>query len=514
MALNKNTLQAWLSDKKAEIQREYLKDAAPWMIGFSGGKDSSVVAQLIWMAIADLPEELRSKMVYITSVDTMVENPVVVHNLKKTHQTINAQASEHNMPFEAKMLYPEVNQRFWSNFIGRGYVTPRLNLRWCTDRLKIRPANLFSEHLINTHQKAVMAIGVRIDESANRAKSIRKHSTEGSSMHPSPTQPGLMIYSPIVDLSSDDVWYFIFENRHPFSMETNAINSELFAMYMDAMDSGECPMVLDTSTPSCGKSRFGCWTCTLVSEDKSMNAMVGTAEHAWMKPLRDLRDEMDHHGKDIEGRDKRELDVQSREIFKSKGHYFVYQGKLVHGAYTQKTRVMYLLKLLSAQKKIREDAPDKYKSIEIISLAELEEIRRIWVEEKMEIEDYVPQIYRMVYEEKYPGDEDKYSHYAGINYPLRSECIRTADYEFHRNVAVTLRRHEIKKSTANELFGGVEFELETLKQIAELQIRYQFLNSDDALDFMIAEDKIAIEKNIDEQKINIIETANQLSLGL
>ena len=67
-------------------------------------------------------------------------------------------------------------------------------------------------------------------------------------------------------------------------------NKDLLAMYSGASADGECPLVIDSSTPSCGNSRFGCWVCTMVTEDKSMAAMIqNDEEKAWMLPMLEFR---------------------------------------------------------------------------------------------------------------------------------------------------------------------------------------------------------------------------------
>lgn len=48
------------------------------------------------------------------------------------------------------------------------------------------------------------------------------------------------------------------------------------SLYADA-DSGECPFAgihAGGQTQSCGNSRFGCWVCTVVKEDKSLNGFI------------------------------------------------------------------------------------------------------------------------------------------------------------------------------------------------------------------------------------------------
>lgn len=58
---------------------------------------------------------------------------------------------------------------------------------------------------------------------------------------------------------------------------------------MDSSAQGECPLVIDESTPSCGNSRFGCWTCTVVTKDKAMESLIKNGEE-WMSPLLKYRD--------------------------------------------------------------------------------------------------------------------------------------------------------------------------------------------------------------------------------
>ena len=67
-----------LSDIYSVIQKVYLSDKKPWVVGYSGGKDSTCTLQLVWNALAKLPQEKRQKPVYVISSDTLVETPVIV----------------------------------------------------------------------------------------------------------------------------------------------------------------------------------------------------------------------------------------------------------------------------------------------------------------------------------------------------------------------------------------------------------------------------------------------------
>lgn len=164
-------------------------------------------------------------------------------------------------------------------------------------------------------------------------------------------------------------------------------------MYQGASADGECPLVVDSTTPSCGDSRFGCWTCTLVEKDKSMSAMIqNDEEKEWMLPLLELRN-------DLDVADDRHL----RDFRRMNGSVQLFHGKPIPGPYTQESRERWLQRLLEAQAWIRVNGPDYVRSLELVTLAELEEIRRLWVVEKHEFEDHLPGIYELAMGEKYPG---------------------------------------------------------------------------------------------------------------
>ncbi|MGO9923443.1 MAG: DNA phosphorothioation system sulfurtransferase DndC, partial [Isosphaeraceae bacterium] len=56
-----------------EMRARYLADSVPWVVGYSGGKDSSATLQLVWLAIRKLPAAERAKPIHVISTDTLVE---------------------------------------------------------------------------------------------------------------------------------------------------------------------------------------------------------------------------------------------------------------------------------------------------------------------------------------------------------------------------------------------------------------------------------------------------------
>ena len=370
-----------------EIQALYFEDDIPWVIGYSGGKDSTAVVQLVWLALEQLPKEKLHKLVYIISTDTLVENPVVSTWVTSSLNKMEEAALKAELPIRTQQLLPKIKDTFWVNLIGKGYPAPRPKFRWCTERLKIKPVDEFIKSVVAENGEAIVLLGTRKAESSVRAHRLNKYSANSTrdllSKHQSIASAS--VYAPIADWSNDDVWLFLMQKKNSWGHN----NKDLLTMYQGATEDGECPLVIDTTTPSCGSSRFGCWVCTLVSEDKSMTAMIqNDAEKIWMLPLLQLRNKLDEH--DHDKRDFRRLNgsVQLKHTV----------DELIPGPYTQASREDWLSKLLEAQETVRKnpETPDFMKDINLITQNELDEIRRIWVVEKYEIEDSLPRIFERV----------------------------------------------------------------------------------------------------------------------
>lgn len=428
-----------------EVRELYLSDKVPWIIGYSGGKDSTAVLQLVWSAIAALPPEKHHKPIHVISTDTLVENPIVASWVAKSLEIMRRAAEADNLPFKPHRLTPAVEDSFWVNLIGKGYPAPRHKFRWCTERLKIRPSNGFIMDVVTRNGEAILLLGARKSESSARAKVMKKNAQYRvrERLSPSATLAGCLIYTPVEAWTNDDVWFYLMQKKNPWGYN----NRDLLGMYAGASADGECPLVVDDSTPSCGDSRFGCWVCTLVEKDKSMTAMVqNDAEMEWMQPLLELRNLIDFR-EDGQAKDKitGELrDVHTkREAFQSPvgeaiGNYLekvsereiedlvrdrdwerylrdfrrLNTGNVqimsdghreVRGPYVQEAREAWLRALLTAQNAVRELGPDEVGEIELITFPELEEIRRIWVVDKHELEDRLPVIYQEILEKPYPG---------------------------------------------------------------------------------------------------------------
>lgn len=365
-----------------EIRELYLWDRVPWVVGYSGGKDSSAVLQLVWMALAELPAEQRTKTVHVISTDTLVEQPVVAAWVEQSHMHMRAAARDQGLPFEPHKLVPDFEDSFWVNLIGRGYPAPRKKFRWCTERMKIKPSNSFIRSVVRQYGEAILVLGSRKAESQARALRMERHEKGRvrERLSPNVSLPNSLVYTPIEDWSNNDVWLFLMQYKNPWGHT----NKSLLGMYQGATTDGECPLVVDTSTPSCGTSRFGCWVCTVVDKDRSMEAMIkNDEEKVWMTPLLEFRNELGDFTKERERRDYRRMN----------GRVQLFHDSTVPGPYKKQWREHWLRRLLSVQEEIRKIGPPEVQSLELISMDELREIRRIWLYEKHEFDDALPRIY-------------------------------------------------------------------------------------------------------------------------
>jgi DNA sulfur modification protein DndC len=373
-----------------EIRELYCQDEIPFVVGWSGGKDSTAVLQLMWYAIAALPVEKRTKTIHVITNDTFVENPIVSTWVRRALEKMKVAAQEQEMPIETHLTHPEVQDTFWTCLIGKGYPAPRNRFRWCTERLKIKPTDSFIREVIRTSGEVILVLGTRKAESVKRAATMAKHREwrVRDRLNTNPNRPNSLIYLPIEDWRTDEVWMYLMQWENPWGNN----NKDLFSMYRGATADNECPLVIDTSTPSCGDSRFGCWVCTMVNKDKSMEAMIqNDEEKEWMQPLLDIRNELDVDN-DHDRRDFRRIygkvELFEREV---EGERSV---NVIHGPYLREWREHWVRKVLEAQTHIRKTAPQEMRDITLITNEELSEIRRIWVEEKHEFDDSLPRIYK------------------------------------------------------------------------------------------------------------------------
>ena len=265
------------------------------------------------------------------------------------------------LPVTVVTTRPDPDATFWVNLIGRGYPSPNRSFRWCTDRMKIQPTSRYIREQVAASGEVILLLGVRRDESATRAASVARYDN-GERLNRHNDLPGCMVYRPILELSTDSVWEILGSTPPPWGGSHRA----LIQLYRDA-GGGECPVVTQKSdAPSCGttSSRFGCWTCTVVEKDRSLEGFV-EAGFAEFGPLIGFRDWLASIRNDPHRRQARRRD----------GRFMITSdGVFVPGPFTLDARREILERLLALQQHVERT---------LITSEELARIKSIWAEDAL-----------------------------------------------------------------------------------------------------------------------------------
>lgn len=371
-----------------EMSIVYQHDNRPWMIGFSGGKDSTMLCCLVMEMIQRLPANKRTKTVYIVSSDTMVENPIVKNYMHKMSKMINEAGAYLNV--KADIIYPKIEDTFWVKVIGLGYPTPEPpGFRWCTERLKIHPMNAYTLEKIKSNGEVILLLGVRKAESTYRANNIRSREIEGKLLVPHNDIENAYVYNPLTEIPNEEVWKFLLKEDgiSPWGSD----NKYLFSLYQGE-NLGEEKSVIGEidkdKIPVTGNSRFGCWICTMVKEDKSLKAFIARGEK-WLIPLRDYRNWL------VELRST----PSAREYKRRNGSmYRKADGELGQGPFTMQTRIEMLRRLLKLQVQT---------GLEFITMEELKQIDKTWDSEGDLSRRTLVDLYREITGQKLPWDDYK-----------------------------------------------------------------------------------------------------------
>jgi DNA sulfur modification protein DndC len=220
------------------------------------------------------------------------------------------------------------------------------SLNTCSKVELFAPTSSYIQEQVKRNGEVIILLGTREGESSARKKSLQKHSIGNSRLNRHSDLQSAYTYKPIRYMTTDDVWIYLLETSSPWA----GSNNELVALYRKA-SGGDCPLVIDNTTPPCGQSRFGCWVCTVVNKDKSMQSLIDSGERH-LKPLINIRNWL------VENRSN---DKYRTGILRNGG-----KGK---GPYNIQTREFLLTQLLDAERSSKE---------ELITHQELKAIQIIW----------------------------------------------------------------------------------------------------------------------------------------
>jgi len=256
-----------------QIQNEYKKDNIEWSLGFSGGKDSSALLKLTYIALYNL--KLKHKPLHVIYCDTGVEIPMICSLVKKTLRDLLVEANENEIPIILRILVPPLKDRYFAKVIGHGYPPPTNKFRWCTDRLRIRP---IQKILKNTDKKNIILLGIRKDESIERNKAIIRYATENEYFFRQ-SNNNTLIFSPIIKYTFSDVWHILINYELPKSIQGETIKN-----YYNSLNS---------ENTSNHEGRLGCWTCTVIRKDRAVENLIANG-YKELEPLLAFRNWLIH----------------------------------------------------------------------------------------------------------------------------------------------------------------------------------------------------------------------------
>lgn len=274
-----------LNEARQLITETYINpnDRSPIVLRCSFGKDSSILLKLTIEAVMMLPSDQWTRHIYIVVSDTMVETPIIKYHVKGESEKVEQLIKEQHLPMSLHIVKPRLTERYFYEVIGKGYSLPSRKERRCTQKLKTEPSKRFLKGIDYT----TVMTGVRLSESEQRYNTYS--AAEDKRMLDA---DGKMLVMPILDFWVEDIWEAA-HGRFPWGSSL-----PLRQHYAEA--TGECGFQNPRGTEknkvdACG-ARFGCFTCPVISADRSTEHMAD--HHEWLKPYTEWRElQMKVYGK-------------------------------------------------------------------------------------------------------------------------------------------------------------------------------------------------------------------------
>ncbi|HEV2172197.1 MAG TPA: phosphoadenosine phosphosulfate reductase family protein [Nitrospira sp.] len=301
------------------------------MLTYSGGKDSTAA---ICVALEVARNRGGVKRIDVIYCDSMLEIASIRIQAHRFIASLQAMQSLHSLPLNVAIIKPKVEDRYWVRMLGYGYPPPHQRFRWCTTRLKIVPVAEALADVI-TPGKSVILTGVRFGESKSRERALHEACNKGGECGQGlwfiqKHRKGAAYLAPIVEWRTCDVWDYL-----------NLIAPAL------GYNTGQLELTYGTRD-----IRFGCWTCTVVRQERALAATVKRPEFKHLEPLVQFRRRIWDETRPIESRELRQ------------------DGRA--GRLTLETRQALMAELL--------DAEDQT-GVRLIEPEEVTRIRAVWAQE-------------------------------------------------------------------------------------------------------------------------------------
>ncbi|WP_211230119.1 phosphoadenosine phosphosulfate reductase family protein, partial [Desulfovirgula thermocuniculi] len=254
---------------EATLERGYTH----WVVTFSGGKDSTTV--LILALEVALSGTTRPDRIDVVYADTGVEIPAIREYALSFLDYLKNFPRIKKLPIHYHVVTPCVEESFWVCLLGKGYPPPHQRFRWCTRRLKIEPVENALRSVSHPRKTAVLT-GVRVGESANRNIGLYRSCRRGGECGQGAwlnysSRLGATYLAPIFSWSECSVWDFL----------------QLYAPLL-----GYPTGNLEESVYNGRETRFGCWVCTVVRQDRAMEKITTLPRWNYLKPLLEFRQKL------------------------------------------------------------------------------------------------------------------------------------------------------------------------------------------------------------------------------
>jgi len=262
-----------------QIRGEYERSVSPWFLGYSGGKDSTVLLTLVMEALCGVATP--TVPVTVVYCDTGVEIPPIRAITLRTLSRIKVLATAAQVPLRIAIARPRLDDRFFVKIIGRGYAPPSNRFRWCTDRLRVDPLRAVVRS--NQAQRHIVVVGLRKGESQERDRKLLAFAGSRPNFLTNEGHKEAPIFAPLLNFSNEDIWTTLLSSYAAL----DGHGQKIAALYRDATGSRNTKIAdlsHETRLP-----RFGCWACTVVRRDKAVEGLV-RAGHEDLRPLLLFRD--------------------------------------------------------------------------------------------------------------------------------------------------------------------------------------------------------------------------------
>lgn len=318
-----------IEQAKGSLNHVLEKGYDHWIITFSGGKDST--SSIVVSLETALERAGKVKRIDIVYADTLIEIPTIRNFAVSFLRKLKNLSRIGHLPLKFHITKPEIQQRFWVRMLGKGYPPPHQRFRWCTKRLKIDPVEKSLKGFIQPN-RTVIITGVRFGESNGRDKRLSQSCSRGGECgqgiwftHSNRLKAGYL--APLINWSNCDIWDFL----TLYAPEMGYPTTNLEQVY-----NGH-------------ETRFGCWMCTVVRQDKAMEKTIAQPKWNHLAPIAEFRNYVWRATRGSETRERREDGLP---------------GRLKLGV-----RKNLLNRLEQVQKKV---------GFELISEEEILEIRKLW----------------------------------------------------------------------------------------------------------------------------------------